>query len=695
MFNGESLQPISDSGLSTYFRTNMNSVIEQQYYAANQSEYPYINNPSNPIGVGFISTYDTNKERLIVTKKDIKIVNLPTTTPYEICTDGPNTVIFTNMAQTIANRAAAGWTYIGIEDCQMKFVKTIQQTTTVSVNQLISFPNDIDIYVFYDTSGSFGFTKIGTGTITQAEIIAPSATNQYFPLIDASLTDWIDNELIPSGWTGNLYRYYDSTERWLNFANAIPLVNRDKVLLISLTNEAYEFGGPYKYHGQALDFTGQPSAAYIADYNAFTGVGGVYSTFNQFIGINYPIATNTLYFPESKTFVQHTLAAIKGKNYTLAEVNDLPQNLYFSTPEWTALKGALQTNPYSTVLDPNGDPGLEQWGWFVKSDRSVNGSIATEECPATTVVTVTTPGAPNLGISPVTTIVTPAVIISPCQFASDINEILASIQDTEEVDVEHINTVNIYEYEQGQAFVPQIANTGWTMSYSLKTQQWVSWHPYIPSFYMHVQEKFYSWPQGSTYLWKHNRANNYQTFYNRFYPFIVEYVDNPSPIVTKLWDNILFQTEAKKFDPISQEYFDQREVTFNKAMFYNTEQISGMLQLQPKLNSSINYLYEQTTNNSFGVVNIDRNERDWTMNDLRNIRDNYFVPMFIKDPLQFQSLYYIDKVINPAAINQNLDWTQLESFRDKFLVVRLIFDTFVDTRLIFNFSALDKKQSER
>jgi hypothetical protein len=196
-------------------------------------------------------------------------------------------------------------------------------------------------------------------------------------------------------------------------------------------------------------------------------------------------------------------------------------------------------------------------------------------------------------------------------------------------------------------------------------------------------------------LWKHNRPNHYQTFYNRFYPFIVEYVDNPSPLVTKIWDNILFQTEAKKFDPISQEYFDQREITFSKAMFYNTEQISGMLQLQPKQNSSSNYLLEQTTNNTFGVKTIDRNERDWTMNDLRNIRDNYFVPMFIKDPLQFQSLYYIDKVINPNAINQNLDWTQLESFRDKFLVVRLIFDTFVDTRLIFNFSALDKKQSQR
>jgi hypothetical protein len=671
LFNGETLQPISDNGNANYFKTNMNSVIEQQYYAANQSEYPYINNPSNPIGVGFLSTYDTNKERLIVTKKDMKIMNLPTTTPYEICTDGSNTVVFTNMAQTIADRAANGWTYIGIEDCQMKFVKTIEETTTVPVNQLVNIPNDIDIYVFYDTSGSFGFRKDGTGPITQEEITADVSTNLYFPLIDASLTDWINNDLEPSGWVGQLYRYYDSSERWLTFASAIPLANRNKVLLISLTNESYN-----DYHVGAINFTDQPKADYITDYNAFTGVGGVYSTYNQFIGINYSICTNYGNGLEPKAFVLHSLAAVKGTNYTLEEVNALPQNLFFSTAEWTTLKSLLQTNPYSTLLDPNGDPGLEQWGWFVKADRSVEGSLATDDCEATN-----TPGA--------------QVIISPCQFAIDMNAILASLEEVQEIGVEYINTVNIYEYEQGTVFVPEIANTGWTMSYSLKKQEWVGWHPYIPSFYMHVQEKFYSWPQGSRYLHKHNRPNHYQTFYGIHYPFIIEYVDNPSPIVTKLWDYILFQTEAKKFDPTSEEYFDQREVTFNKALFYNTEQTSGILQLQPKLNSSLNYLLEQTTNNNFGVKTIDRNERDWTMNDLRNIRDNYSVPMFIKDPLQFQNFYYIDKIVNPAAINQNLDWTQQESFRDKFLVVRLIFDTFADTRLIFNFSALDKKQSER
>jgi hypothetical protein len=69
--------------------------------------------------------------------------------------------------------------------------------------------------------------------------------------------------------------------------------------------------------------------------------------------------------------------------------------------------------------------------------------------------------------------------------------------------------------------------------------------------------------------------------------------------------------------------------------------------------------------------------------------------MFLKDLSSVQSNYYIDKVVNPTAINYNKSWSELESFRDKFLVVRLIFDNFADTRLIFNFSALQKEQSER
>jgi hypothetical protein len=644
LFDGQQLKPISDNGNSNYFKTHMDFLVEQQYYATNSAEYPYRNNPSNALGVGFLSTYDSNKERLIVTKKDMKITNLPTA-PYEICSEGPQPIIFTNMAQTIATRLAAGWTYIGIENCKMKFEKTTYETVTSIANQYVSVASDMDIWAFFDTSGSFSAADLAQ--------------------IESSLDTWVANDLVPTGWTGSVHKVNTPTEKWLEFASQIPLAERGKVLLISFVNESENYPGN-PYHNSGLDFSGQPTSTYVSHYNAFTAAGGVYSTFDKFVGINYPIAT----VGTSQPFILHSLAAVKGIDYTLDEVNNLPVNNYFSASAWSSLKSQLLNNPYKNLLDPDGDAGLEKYNWFVKPDRSNLGSAATAECEGS------------------------SLIISPCQFALDMNAILASLTSTEPVEITNVYPVTQIEYEQGQVFVPQTLNNGYTMSFSLKRNEWVGWHPYIPSFYMHVQEKFYSWPQGSSYLYKHNRPNHYQTFYGVKYPFIVEYVDNPSAMTSKVWDSILFQTEAKKFDTVNEEYIDQRYVTFNKALFYNTQQTSGIITLAPKQDSNANYLLQQT-NNTLGVATIDRNERDWTMNSMRDIRIDYTIPMFLKDLPSLQSSYYIDKVVNPAAIDYNKDWTQLESFRDKFLVVRLIFDNFADTRLIFNFSALQRIESER
>lgn len=643
LFNGQQLEPVSDNGNSNYFKTHMDFSVDQQYYNTNLVPYPYRNNPSNPIGTGFLSTYDSNKERLIITKKDKQIVNLPSV-PHQLCTEGDDSVIFINPAQIIADRLEDGWNYIGVKDCKMQFEKVVDQEVTTIVEGFTTVPNDLDLWVFYDNTISF--------------------TSLDRVQIRDSLMSWIGSDLEPSGWIGELREFYDNTEKWLNFASSIPIERRGKVLLISFVNEAEAPGGPY--HEGLLNFTNQPKLTYSRDYENFTKVGGVHSTFETFIGINYPIATVS----ESKPFILHALAAIKGRNYTLAEVNAIPRNRYFSNAEWETLKSQLLNNPYSTLLGPDGKPGLEQYGWYIKPDRSNVGSPLTIDCPAS-----------NL-------------IISPCQFALDMNTILAAIKTPIDIEIISTKPVPVVEQGQGATFVPQIVNNGYTMSYSLKKKEWVSWHPYIPSFYMHVQEKFYSWNENSRYLFKHNRPNHYQTFYNVRYPFIVEYVDNPSAMTTKVWDSLLFQTEAKKFDTVSEEYLDQRYVTFNKILLYNTQQISGVLNLVPKQDSNVNYLLQQTTNN-LTQATIDRNERDWTMNNLRDIRDNYTVPMFLKNGSALQSNYYIDKIVNPTAIDFNKDWTQLESFRDKFLVVRLIFDNFADTRLIFNFSALQRTESER
>ena len=62
---------------------------------------------------------------------------------------------------------------------------------------------------------------------------------------------------------------------------------------------------------------------------------------------------------------------------------------------------------------------------------------------------------------------------------------------------------------------------------------------------------------------------------------------------------------------------------------------------------------------------------------------------------QLQDDYFIDKKLNTGVIDYNKDWTQVESFRDKYLIVRFIFDTFDDIKLITNFTANTEKTSIR
>jgi hypothetical protein len=524
LFNGEQLQPISDKGNYSWFLQNMDFKMLNQYYNANSTEYPYNNNPSNLIGIGYLSTYDTAKERLIITKKDFEITNLPTS-DYELCSDGTTVTLFSNISQTIGDRESDGWTYLGIENCSLKFIKSQEVETTIT--------NSINIW---------------HPPVTQIIPLDPECEN----IVSVAISFTID----------------DPEET--------------------------------------------PSTSVTATITNCLGV--------------------------EKTATKDLSYAVEGDTGTvLLLINSC----------------VILGEDYSNIDITIADPGVTIGDYVVTA-------ATTNNCYTTSI----TPGYWTKGIE---------------------EEIFISYQD-------------VIEYEQGTEFElspENFVNHSWTMSYSLKRQEWRSWHPYLPDFYMHVQNKFYSWKNGLNHLYKHNVEGSYQTFYGIRYPFIVEFVDNPSAIINKVWDNVLFQSEAKVFNPDVQDYYDVKDVTFNKAILYNTHQISGLLNLVPKANGNSNYLLDQTKNSLIGDTPLDRNERDWTFNSFRDLRDDYTVPMFMKEASLLQSNYYIDKIINPAAIDYNKDWTQLESFRDKFLVVRLIFDTFADKKLIFNFSALDKKISER
>jgi hypothetical protein len=667
LFNGQSLQPISDTYNSNYFRENMKFRMAESYYNANHINYPYNNNPSNPIGVGYISTYDTKKERLIITKKDFDIAGLPDG-DYQLCNEGLGTVIFPNLSQIIANRLANGWNYIGVENCKLKFEKTVIETRIEIRTITTNVPNNSDIVIQFDRSGSFGNAGVANVKVavlawfTQFKIDNPTFTGRLIYVLAVERCSG-------QAWLSVLRWLQNSQQIFLvdNSANPlvgveIPITNFNtisrNIIIVSTVNEAAinNCGGTGEYHTSGISNpTDAPSTEYINDFNDYnTRYDALIAAGYSIHGLQYPIVYTSIPGP-TRGMLQHSISAITGRTLNATELAFLTANInpFVPTGDYALLLTALAgVNPYPS--------GLSQRNWQYKHTRGWDGT---------------------------------GDIISPLQFATDINGFLGSLTTTTQVEVEVQVPVLTYEYENGIPLETNLLNNSFTMSYSLKDTKWISWHSYLPSFYMHVQEKFYSWREGLSNIWRHGRKNHYQNFYGERHPFIIEYVDNSNALISKIYDAIKFQTEAKQYDIATDSYVDKRYITFNKVMAYNTHQISGILDMLVK-DVDLEYMNNQVEN-SAGFINLDRNERDWCINDLRDLSVNPNVSIFNKNLTSLQADYFIDKIVNSNRIDYNKDWTEMESFRDKFLVVRLIFDTFDTTRLIMNFSVQDSKVSER
>lgn len=232
----------------------------------------------------------------------------------------------------------------------------------------------------------------------------------------------------------------------------------------------------------------------------------------------------------------------------------------------------------------------------------------------------------------------------------------------------------------------------WTISFSLLSNKWVSFHSYKPNIYLQSPNKFYSWKFNKDFknnkIWEHNIKGSYQTFYGKLEPHILEYISVNSPVVTKVWDYFQLNTQAQKF--INDVFVDDLYTTFNKGIFYNSRQCSGELTFITKDAELYdeNYMESQIKNYDENHIIIDRTERNWFVNDFRDIRIDYSAPIWK------ENLSEVHKNLNMDSMDINKDWFELENFRDKYLGIRLIFDKFADKKLITNFSVENTTISE-
>lgn len=221
-------------------------------------------------------------------------------------------------------------------------------------------------------------------------------------------------------------------------------------------------------------------------------------------------------------------------------------------------------------------------------------------------------------------------------------------------------------------------NKSWTISYHPGTKSWISWHSYIPNFYIGLNGIFLTGKNGKlnnekSSVWLHNLVHtSYQRFYGKLEPYTLEY-----PFVFKTQDEIL--QNIKDFTSIyeyynASDYYEINDgVFFNKAILWNGQQTSGILKLYPKPKREMNkYLSYPKFNSDSKEIIFTKSDNFFNYNTFWDVvkNPNNHYPIWIES-CENKS---IDKVLNNDKLDYSNRAFQKTKLRAKDLKVRHIND---------------------
>ena len=189
-------------------------------------------------------------------------------------------------------------------------------------------------------------------------------------------------------------------------------------------------------------------------------------------------------------------------------------------------------------------------------------------------------------------------------------------------------------------------------------------------------------------VWTHlKNVTLYNSFYNNIEPYIIEY-----PFTYQFQDEILQNvkdyTRAYKYDLNKDFIFDEADKIetndrwFNKAVVYNGQQSSGVLELVPKpLHNLKAYLQFPILNENSKTITYTKSDNFYQYNTFWNVVKDKEVPLFVKTCESMS----IDKIVNQPNMVYTAKSFKKETLRAKGLKVRHILDDRTDTKLISQF----------
>lgn len=189
-------------------------------------------------------------------------------------------------------------------------------------------------------------------------------------------------------------------------------------------------------------------------------------------------------------------------------------------------------------------------------------------------------------------------------------------------------------------------------------------------------------------IWRHlKNPTIYNSFYGETAPYIIEY-----PFSYQFQDEILQNvkdyTRAYEYFPdidlVTDEH-DRIEVDnkwFNKAVLYNGQQSTGVLELVPKpMHNLKDYMKYPVYNTDSKVITYTKSDNFYQYNTFWSLVKDKKLPLFVRT---CESLS-IDKIVNQANMDYGKRSFKKEPLRAKDLKVRHILDNRSDVHLVSQF----------
>ena len=237
-------------------------------------------------------------------------------------------------------------------------------------------------------------------------------------------------------------------------------------------------------------------------------------------------------------------------------------------------------------------------------------------------------------------------------------------------------------------------DASWTISLDQKTKTWISYHSWKPDFLLPGKTHFMSVKNNA--IWKHNdRCDLYGNYYGVDYPFEIEHVAPTGQQVTTV-KSVEFLMEAYTYAQNCTDRFHQFAFNFDQTMLYNSEQNTGLLNLNmaplnnpmaklqyPKLQPTYTDILCTKVENKF------RFNQFWDATNDRGQLDNNQTQMFNTPPNGYE------KVLGNNYINYNKSPIQRKALRHQYTRLFLRRRVSGAMKMIYKLANLKLNSSER